>query len=146
MAELIRGFKNFLLRGDVIVIAIGLIVATALSVLVKSFTDNIIKPIINRIGGSHSVGLGFHLGGKGDQSTFVNIGALLSDVIYFVIFMGAVYFILVVPYKQISARRGVVVFSEPAPAKTCPECLSEDLPVAARKCRYCGSDQPVSAA
>ena len=141
MAEVFKGFKNFLLRGDVIVIAVGLIVALALNTLVHSFTTNIINPIISRIGGKHPIGLGIQLGTKGNQSTFLNIGALVSDFIYFVIFLAAIYFLLVLPYKMISARRGAVVFGDPAPVKTCPECLSDDLPVAARRCRYCGSEQ-----
>ncbi len=66
----------------------------------------------------------------------------ISAVIYFLILMAVVYFVIAVPYKMISARRGVVVFGEPAPAKTCPACLSDDLPVAASKCKYCGTDQP----
>ena len=52
---------------------------------------------------------------------------------------------IVVPYKTIMARRGETVFGEAAPVKTCPACLSEDLPVAATKCKYCGTDQPATA-
>lgn len=140
---MIQGFKNFLLRGDVIVIAIGLIVALAFSTLIKSFTDNIINPIIARFQGGSGVGLGIQLGTKGNPTTFIDIGDFLSAVIYFAVFMAVVYFFMVLPYKAISARRGVTVFGDPAPAKTCPACLSEDLPIAASKCRYCGSDQPV---
>ncbi|HEY6421846.1 MAG TPA: hypothetical protein VIY28_01090 [Pseudonocardiaceae bacterium] len=49
------------------------------------------------------------------------------------------------PYKAVQARRGVTAFGEPAPAKTCPACLSDDLPLAAAKCTYCGTDQPSDA-
>jgi large conductance mechanosensitive channel len=50
------------------------------------------------------------------------------------------------PYKAITARRGETVFGEPAPVKTCPACLSEDLLAAASKCKYCGTDEtPVAA-
>jgi large conductance mechanosensitive channel len=59
--------------------------------------------------------------------------------------MAVVYFIIVVPYKMIQARRGQVVFGDPAPVKTCPACLSSDLPAAASKCKYCGTDQPAIA-
>ena len=142
MRDLVKGFKNFLLRGDVIVIAIGLIVALALSTLVKSFTSNVINPVISRIGGKGQIGLGVQLGSSGNSSTFLNFGAFLSDVIYFVIFMAVIYFALVLPYKAISARRGALVFGEEPPVKTCPACLSDDLPKAATKCKYCGSDQP----
>jgi large conductance mechanosensitive channel len=137
-----RGFKNFLLRGDVIVIAVGLIVALAFSTLIAAFTTSVIDPIIARAEGGNSIGLGWQLGNAGNKTTFLNIGSLISAAIYFVIFMAVVYFVIVVPYKVISARRGVTVFGDPPPVKTCPACLSADLPVAATKCKYCGTDQP----
>jgi large conductance mechanosensitive channel len=56
-----------------------------------------------------------------------------------------IYFLLVVPCRTIQARRGITAFGEPPAVKTCPACLSEDLPAAASKCRYCGSDQPTGA-
>ena len=56
--------------------------------------------------------------------------------------MAVVYFVIVVPYKVISARRGITVFGSPPPVKTCPACLSDDLPAAATKCKYCATDQP----
>jgi len=131
---LIGGFKNFLMQGDVIVIAVGLVVALAFSTLIKAFTDNIITPLVNAAGGGGSSGLGFHANGQ-----LVNIGAFISAIIYFVIFMAVIYFLIVVPYRAYQARRGVTVFGEAPPAKSCPECLSGDLPIAATKCRYCGS-------
>ena len=75
---------------------------------------------------------------------FVDIGSLISAVIYFIVFMAVLYFLIVVPYKAMMARRGETVFGDPAPVKTCPACLSEDLPAAASKCRYCGIDQPTT--
>jgi len=53
--------------------------------------------------------------------------------------MAVIYYVIVVPYRVVQKRRGVTVFGEPAPAQTCPACLSEGLPVAATKCRYCGT-------
>jgi large conductance mechanosensitive channel len=143
---MVQGFKNFLMRGDVVVVAIGLIVALAFSMLIGAFTTNIITPIINRAQGSQPVGLGVQLGAAGNTTTFVNIGNFISAAIYFVIFMAVVYFVIVLPYKAVSAKRGVTVFGSPAPAKTCPACLSDDLPVAASKCKYCGTDQPAATA
>ena len=139
-----RGFKNFLMRGDVIVVAIGLVVALAFSALIASFTSNIINPLVAAAGGKHGLGLGFTVV-DGNPKTFVDIGAFISSVIYFVIFMSVIYFLIVIPYKHIQARRGQVVFGDPAPVKTCPACLSSDLPAAASKCKYCGTDQPVTA-
>ncbi len=139
---MLRGFKNFLLRGDVVVISIGLIVATAFSTLIKAFTDSVINPIINRAGGKEPIALGVQLGSSGNKSTFLDFGAFISAIIYFVIFMAVVYFVIVLPYKHISARRGVVVFGPPDPVKACPACLSDDLPLQATKCKYCGTEMP----
>lgn len=134
---MLKGFKNFLMRGDVIVVAIGLIVALAFSMLIAAFTTNIINPLIARAQGKETIGLGVQLGSPGNHATFLNFGAFVSAIIYFVIFMAVVYFVIVLPYKAIQRRRGVTVFGDPKPTKTCPACLSEDLPVAATKCRYC---------
>ena len=67
-----KGFKNFLMRGDVIVIAVGLIVALAFSTLIKAFTDSVINPLISRAQGGGAVGLGVQLGQAGNTNTFVN--------------------------------------------------------------------------
>ncbi len=141
-----KGFKNFLMQGDVVVVAIGLMVALAFSTLVKAFTDTIVNPILNRFQGGGGIGLGIQLGDKGNVKTFLDIGTFLSAVIYFGVFMAVVYFLIVVPYKSIMARRGETVFGDPAPVKTCPACLSDDLPVAASKCKYCGTELATSAA
>lgn len=140
-----KGFKNFIMRGDVIVIAIGLIVALAFSNLIASFTTNLINPLINRAQGSGpTLGLGVQLGHVGNRPTFMNFGAFISSVIYFFIFVAVVYFLIVVPYRAIMRRRGVTVFGEPAAVKTCPACLSDDLPLGASKCRHCGTEQPLN--
>lgn len=139
-----NGFKNFLMRGDVIVVAIGLVVALAFSALVTAFTTDIINPIVQSFTGG-KVGLGVEIR-SGNPKTLVDFGSFISAIIYFAIFIAVVYFVIVVPYRRIQARRGQVVFGEPAPVKTCPACLSSDLAVAASKCKYCGTDQPVVAA
>lgn len=141
-----RGFKNFLMRGDVIVVAVGLVVALAFSMLIAAFTTNIINPIVARFQGGASQGLGIQLGSDHNPKTFMDFGAFISAVIYFIIFIAVVYFLIVVPYKHVQARRGQVVFGDPAPVKTCPYCLSSDLPAAASKCKYCGTDQPATTA
>jgi len=139
-----RGFKNFLMRGDVIVVAVGLVVALAFSMLITAFTTYIINPSIASFSSS-KVGLGVEIR-SGNTKTLVDFGSFISAIIYFVIFIAVVYFLIVVPYKHVQARRGQVVFGDPAPVKTCPACLSSDLPAAASKCKYCGTDQPTTAA
>jgi large conductance mechanosensitive channel len=138
-----RGFKNFLFRGDIIVVAVGLVVALAFSALIAAFTNDIINPIIQAFTGG-KVGLGFQIR-SGNPKTVVNIGAFISAIIYFVIFMAVIYFLIVQPYKLSQSRLGQIVFGDPPAVKTCPACLSSDLPAGASKCKYCGTDQPATA-
>jgi len=135
-----RGFKNFLMQGDLVVVAVGLVIALAFSTLVKAFTDSVITPLVNAAGGGGTTGLGFTVNGQ-----VVALGAFLSACIYFVVFMAVVYFAIVVPYRAYQGRRGVAVFTEPAPTKACPACLSDGLPLEATKCRYCGTALTVEA-
>lgn len=135
-----KGFRNFLMNGNVIVIAVGLVVALAFSTLIQAFTTFVINPLIARAAGGHSVGLGWQLGQAGNKATFLDIGSFISAVIYWIIFMAAIYFLIVAPYRSLMARKGTVVFGDAPAMKECPECLQDDLPVAARKCKYCGSD------
>ena len=123
----VTGFKNFLMQGDIVIVAVGLVIALAFSTLIGAFTGNIITPLVNAAG-SGSTGLGFQVNGQ-----LVNIGSFISAVIYFVIFMAVIYFVIVVPYRSIQKRRGVTVFGDPPPAQTCPACLSEGLPCRARR-------------
>jgi large conductance mechanosensitive channel len=129
--SVLRGFKNFLMQGDLIVIAVALVIALAFSTLIKAFTDNVITPLVNAAGGGGTTGLGFHVRGQ-----LVNFGAFVSAIIYFIVFMAVIYFAIVVPYRFYQARRGVTAFG---PTKTCPECLSGGLPDAATRCKYCGT-------
>ena len=137
MSDVVHGFKSFLMQGNVIVAAVGLAIALAFSTLVKAFTDSIITPLVNAIGGGTN-GLGFTVRGQ-----HVDFGAFISAVVYFVVFMAVVYFAIVVPYRAYSRRRGVAVFTDPLPTKACPACLSDGLPLEATKCRYCGTDLKV---
>jgi large conductance mechanosensitive channel len=128
------------MQGELIVIAVGLVVALAFSTLIKSFSDSIITPLINSIagGGASGKGLGWTLNGQR-----INLGAFIASVVYFVVFMAVVYYVIVVPYRRYMQRRGTTVFGAPAASKECPSCLSAGLPMAATKCRYCSSDVPV---
>jgi large conductance mechanosensitive channel len=138
---MLRGFRNFLMRGDVIVVAVGLVVALAFSNLVKAFTDNIINPLIAAAQGTvKGPGLGWQLVSGGGDATYLNVGAFISAIIYFIIFMAVVYFAIVVPYKFVMAQRGKSVFGDPPLTKTCPACMSDDLNPAATRCKHCGFD------
>ncbi|MGH7057441.1 MAG: MscL family protein [Acetobacteraceae bacterium] len=138
---MLKGFKNFLMRGDVVVVAVGLVVALAFSNLVKAFTDSIINPLIaSAQGGTKGPGLGWQLVTGGGKGTYLDLGSFISAIIYFIIFMAVVYFVIVVPYKFTMARIGKKVFGDPPPTKTCPACLSDDLNPAATKCKHCGTE------
>ena len=131
---MLKGFKKFLMQGDLIVIAVGLVVALAFSTLIKAFTDSIITPLVNAAagGGSSGKGLGWTLNGQR-----IDLGAFISAIIYFVIFMAVIYFLIVVPYRAYMARRGKTVFGDPPLTKTCPYCKASDLPVEATACLHC---------
>jgi large conductance mechanosensitive channel len=142
---MIKGFKNFLMQGNLVIIAVGLVIALAFSTLVTAFTTSIITPLINALAGSSSKnqGLGWTIHGQR-----IELGAFVAAIIYFIIFMFVIYFVLVVPYRRYMSKRGISVFATqaaPPPTKTCPECLSSDLPVAATKCLHCASVIPVDA-
>jgi len=139
--SVIRGFKNFLMRGDLVVIAVGLAIALAFSTLIKAFTDAVITPLVNAAGGGKSTGLGVHVNGQ-----LLNFGAFISTIIYFIIFIAVVYFVIVVPYRVYQARRGTTVFGDPVPLKACPECLSDDIPAEATRCKHCGIPLTAAAA
>ncbi len=98
---MLKGFRNFLMRGDVVVVAVGLVIALAFSNLVKAFTDNIINPLVAAAqGGVKGPGLGWQLVNGGGEGTYLNLGSFISAIIYFIIFMAVVYFLIVVPYKN----------------------------------------------
>ncbi|HJU36808.1 MAG TPA: MscL family protein [Gaiellaceae bacterium] len=130
----LRGLKNFLMQGDLVVVAVGLSIALAFSTLVQEFTFAVITPLVDAAGSGGANGLGFTVNGQR-----VQIGVLISAIIYFIVFVAVVYFAIVVPYRIYQRRRGVAVFTEPPPTKACPACLSDGLPLEATKCRYCGT-------
>lgn len=129
-----RGFKNFLMQGQLVVVAVGLSIALAFSVLVQTFTGVIITPLVNAAGGGGTNGLGVRVNGQ-----LLDFGSLISAIVYFIVFVAVVYFAIVVPYRAYQQRRGVAVFTEPPPTKACPACLSDGLPLEATKCRYCAT-------
>jgi large conductance mechanosensitive channel len=137
----LKGFKNFLMQGELVVIAVGLVVALAFSTLIKAFTDSIITPLVNALagGGASGKGLGWTI-----NNQRIDLGAFISALIYFVILMAVIYFLIVVPYRTYMKRRGRAVFGDPPPTKTCPNCRSTDIPVAATKCKYCASELSVA--
>jgi large conductance mechanosensitive channel len=140
VGRVLKGFRDFIMRGDVITVAVGLVVALAFSNLVKSFTDSVINPLVAAAQPHATFGLGLQLGDAGNKATFIDFGAFISAIIYFLVFMTTIYLVIVLPYKHIQKRRGVTVFGDEPATKACNECMS-DIPESAHKCKYCASEQ-----
>jgi large conductance mechanosensitive channel len=98
---MLKGFKDFILRGNVIELSIAVVVGTAFTALVGAFTSNIVNPIIAAAGGVETDGLGFHIW-PGNDKTFVNIGAVVTAFVTFLITAGVVYFVFVAPMNRIN--------------------------------------------
>lgn len=101
---MIRGFKDFLLRGNVIDLAVAVVIGAAFATIVSAFTDRVIKPLINAVTPADNPGLGFTIV-AGKATTYVDIGALISAALNFVIVAAVVYFVIVVPLNRFEQRR-----------------------------------------
>lgn len=100
---MLKGFKDFLLRGNVLDLAVAVVVGAAFTAIVTAFTSNIINPLVAAIGGSDEYGWGFAIIAENPE-TFVNVGAVVTAVINFVIIAAVVYFVLIVPANAVKAR------------------------------------------
>jgi large conductance mechanosensitive channel len=100
----LKGFKDFLLRGNVVELAVAVVIGVAFNAVVTAFTDNIINPIIAAMGGANIHGLAFQIVPDNPQSV-VNIGKVLTAIINFLLIATAVYFLFVLPFKVIEERR-----------------------------------------
>ncbi len=97
-----KGFKNFVMQGNVIDLAVGVVIGGAFTALITAFVDNLIQPVINVFGGNNVDGLAFKII-EGNDGTLIDIGAVLSAVIAFLITAAVVYFVFVLPIS--SARK-----------------------------------------
>jgi large conductance mechanosensitive channel len=100
----IKGFKDFIMRGNVLELAVAVVIGVAFTALVTAFTANLINPIIAAFGGSNIHGLGFQLV-EGNPKTVIDLGAILTAAINFVLIAVIVYFLFVLPFQTIQARR-----------------------------------------
>jgi len=134
MKKFIKEFKEFISKGNVMDLAVGVIIGGAFSSIVTSLTDNIIKPLINCVGGAEIQGK-IHLIGD----NYIDYGAFLSAVINFIIMAFIIFCIVKAVNKALSlAKKKEEVVVEPT-TKICPFCKSE-IPIDATKCCHCTSD------
>ncbi len=100
---MLKGFKEFVLRGNIVELAVAFVIATAFATLVNTFVSAIITPILAVITPS-GPGFGFYLN-SGNDATFINVGTLINAIIVFVLTAALIYFLLVVPMNKINERR-----------------------------------------
>jgi large conductance mechanosensitive channel len=134
---MLDGFKKFILRGNVVDMAVGVVIGAAFATVVGAFTKDLLTPLIGAI-----------VGKTGDFATFkfnvrnqdFNIGDLINQAISFLLVAAAVYFFVVTPVNALLARMHKDEPVATPTTKKCPECLS-DIPIEAKRCAHCA--QPV---
>ena len=137
MKQIISGFKAFIMRGNLIDLAVAIVIGLAFVQVVNSLVGNLVTPIIAMIVGETSLRtLDFEI-----NDAIFFYGAFLDDVVQFIAIVAAVYFFVVVPYNAISARMKSGQPEPDATTKVCPECIST-IPIEARRCAFCA--QPVT--
>jgi large conductance mechanosensitive channel len=134
---MLQEFKAFVFRGNIVDLAVAVVIGIAFGAVITALVADIITPLIAAIFGSHDFSaLTFTI----NNSTFL-YGALINAVISFVLIAAAVFFVVVKPMNAMAARR-----TKEKPAATtrdCPECLSE-IPLAAKRCRFCTAEVGVA--
>src|SRR5437763_15015003 len=132
----LSGFKKLILRGNVVDMAVGVVIGAAFATVVSAFTKDLLTPLIAAIVGTPDFSfLGFDI-----RSTHFPVGDFINAAVSFLLVAAAVYFFVVTPVNLLVAR----MHRSDAPAdpttKKCSECLSE-IPINARRCAHC--TQPV---
>jgi large conductance mechanosensitive channel len=130
--EISAGFKKFILRGNVVDLAVGVVIGAAFASLVNALVKDLLTPLIGAIAKVPDFsGLTFTLNG----SRFM-YGELINSVVSFLLVATAVYFFVIMPMDKLMTRIKKKEHSSPT-TKKCPECLSE-IPLEAKRCAHCG--------
>jgi large conductance mechanosensitive channel len=128
---MLKGFREFIMRGSVVDLAVGVVMGAAFGAVVTGFVKDLLTPLIAAIVGKPDFSAyAFEING----SKFL-VGEFLNAFISFLLISTAVYFFVIVPINHMMTRFHL---NAPPAKKTCPECQSE-IPVAARKCAFCTS-------
>ena len=130
-----KGFRDFILRGNVIDLAVAVIIGAAFTAIVTSLTEKIINPLLGAVIGKPNFGylVGHINGGE------VRYGDFLTAIVNFLLIAAVVYFFLVIPTQYLLKKFNPPAAAPPA-TKPCPQCLG-DIPVPATRCKFC--TQPV---
>ena len=127
---MLKEFKSFLLRGNVVDLAVAVVIGAAFGAVVSSFVANILTPLIAIPGTTDFSALRFTIGGG-----VFNYGQFLNDLLAFLLIAAAIFFSVVKPINALMARLKTQPDVE-SPTKACPECLS-NVPTGARRCAFC---------
>ena len=132
---MLKGFKRFVLRGNVVDLAVAVVIGVAFGALVKSVVDAVISPIVGSIvGDTGFASLSIHL--RGDNA--IAYGAVIDAIITFLAVAAAVYFFIVAPLNALAARR---MQQEAPTTRPCPFRTSE-IALSATRCAFCTSEVP----
>ena len=131
---MVREFRDFVLRGNVIDLAVAVIIGTAFGAVVTSLVTNVLTPLLGVIGIPDFSQVGFTTPG----GAFVGVGLFLNALIYFLLVAAAIFFAVVKPMNALAARRAAKEPGEPT-TKACPFCAT-DISVAATRCPNCTSE------
>ena len=131
-----RGFKTFLLRGNVVDLAVGVVIGIAFAAVITAFVKDLVTPLIAAIGGQPDFSSLYFTVNK---SKFL-YGDFINAILAFLIVAAVIYFLVVVPYTGFVTRSRKEAPEDPS-TKKCSECLSE-IPKDARRCAFCTSPQP----
>lgn len=129
-----KGFRKFLLRGNLVDLAVAVVVGVAFNAVVQALVKDLITPLIAAVGGQHDFG---KLTVTLNNSTFA-YGMFLNALISFVVISAVVYFLVVTPVSKFMA---MFDRNKEATERECPQCLSQ-IPVGAKRCMYCTSEVP----
>ena len=124
---MLKGFKDFILRGNVIELSTAVIIGSAFTAIVTAVSDHLINPIIALFGGANVDGFAYTLR-EGNEATTMDFGAIITAIINFLIVAAVVYFIIIMPmnkYNEMVARRKGIDTDPEVPAPTTEELLIE---------------------
>ena len=131
MKDLIAGFKEFIMKGNVVDLAVAVVIGAAFGAVISAFVTGIVTPLIAAIVGEPSFqGLSFTI----NDAEFL-YGAVINEIITFLSVAAVIYFVIVVPLKKLEERRKAGK-TEDDPLRACPECVS-DIPKEATRCAFC---------
>ncbi len=139
MKKFMAEFKEFISKGNVLDLAVGVIIGGAFGAIVNALIDNLINPLIACIGGT-DIGFAFEII-KGNEATKIDLGAFLSAIINFLIIALIVFLIVKSANKAKDLVSRKEEEEEAATTKVCPFCKSE-IAIDATKCPHCTSDLP----